>query len=144
MDFKEYQEKASTTAMYPTIVDMVLNELKTIKDNDIEDDIVIENISDLLKRKSYIDHNIYYASLGLAGEAGEVANKVKKIMRDSNGVITDEMRNKLKGEVGDVLWYISAVCCELDIDMNDVAEANIEKLFSRKERGVISGNGDNR
>jgi|TARA_Y100000310_G_scaffold341834_2_gene442381 NTP pyrophosphatase (non-canonical NTP hydrolase) len=85
-----------------------------------------------------------YATLGLAGEAGEIANKVKKIIRDNKGELTQEVKDKLSAELGDVLWYISALATELDASLNDVADKNIQKLFSRKERGVLQGSGDNR
>lgn len=85
-----------------------------------------------------------YATLGLTGEAGEVANKVSKIHRDSGGVLTEDTKNKLASELGDVLWYLSAVSMELGIPLDVVAEANLQKLLSRKERGCITGEGDNR
>lgn len=87
---------------------------------------------------------LIYPSLGLCGEAGEVAEKIKKIIRDSNGEVTTEKRTEILKEIGDVLWYVAALCSDLDADMGDVAQANLDKLFSRKERGVIHGNGDNR
>ena len=82
-------------------------------------------------------YKVFYPALGLAGEAGEVANKVKKLMRDS-------VEHDIAGEIGDVLWYVAALCSDLDLSMEDVAIKNINKLHSRKERGVISGSGDNR
>lgn len=85
-----------------------------------------------------------YVVLGLCGESGELANKVKKIIRDNNGILTEEKRKELIFELGDCLWYISALCSELNGNLGDVAEANIQKLFSRKKRGVIKGSGDNR
>lgn len=88
--------------------------------------------------------NIYYPSLGLAGEAGEVANKIKKIMRDKDDVITDEDRESLKGELGDVLWYVAQIATELGITLDSVVEKNIEKLMSRMERGKLNGEGDER
>jgi NTP pyrophosphatase (non-canonical NTP hydrolase) len=75
--------------------------------------------------------NLEYPTLGLAGEAGEVANIVKKIQRDSDGVITDETRAKLKDELGDVLWYISACADELGLTLGEIAEFNVEKLAKR-------------
>lgn len=75
--------------------------------------------------------NLEYPTLGLAGEAGEVANIVKKIQRDSQGVITDETRIKLKDELGDVLWYISACADELGLSIGEIAEYNVEKLAKR-------------
>jgi NTP pyrophosphatase (non-canonical NTP hydrolase) len=82
--------------------------------------------------------------LGLVGEAGEVAEKMKKIIRDNNGEVTEEKKQEIKKELGDVLWYIGAMCSELKISMDEVAQMNIEKLFSRKDRGVLHGDGDNR
>ena len=96
MNFEEYQDAASLTALYP-------NRLK----------------------------NLEYPTLGLAGEAGEVANIVKKIQRDFKGEITDEIRAKLKDELGDVLWYISACADELNLTLTEIAEFNVEKLAKR-------------
>lgn len=92
----------------------------------------------------HTDHAIVYPTLGLANEAGEVAGKVKKIFRDRDGVISDADREALKGELGDVLWYLTQICTELDLTLEEVAEANLTKLFSRLERGVIGGDGDKR
>ncbi len=96
MNFDEYQDAASVTALYP-------NRL----------------------------NNLEYPTLGLAGEAGEVANIVKKIQRDFGGEITDEIRAKLKDELGDVLWYISACADELGLSLKEIAEFNVEKLSKR-------------
>lgn len=85
-----------------------------------------------------------YPTLGLCGEAGEVAEKVKKIIRDSNGAFTEEKKSEIIKEVGDVLWYIAALLTDLGVNMDDAAQGNLDKLFSRKERGVLNGNGDNR
>jgi NTP pyrophosphatase (non-canonical NTP hydrolase) len=90
----------------------------------------------------HTDHAIVYPTLGLVNEAGEVAGKVKKLFRDKNGLISEEDRQGLKGELGDVLWYLAQICTELDLTLAEVAEANLEKLFSRLERGTIRGEGD--
>jgi NTP pyrophosphatase (non-canonical NTP hydrolase) len=90
----------------------------------------------------HTDHAIVYPTLGLANEAGEVAGKVKKIFRDKGGVIGDAEREALKQELGDVLWYLAQICTELDLTLEEVAEANLEKLFSRQERNTIRGDGD--
>jgi NTP pyrophosphatase (non-canonical NTP hydrolase) len=90
------------------------------------------------------DHSIVYPTLGLANEAGEVAGKIKKIFRDRQGQITDADREALKSELGDVLWYLAQICTELGLSLEEVAEANLIKLFSRLERGAIKGDGDNR
>ncbi len=91
-----------------------------------------------------MEHNIYYPTIGLAGEAGEVANKVKKIMRDQGGVIAHSSRLAIADELGDCLWYIAALCRELDISLDKVAEKNIKKLYDRLERGKLQGDGDTR
>ncbi len=91
-----------------------------------------------------MDHPIVYPTLGLLNEAGEVAGKIKKIFRDREGFITDADRQDLKKELGDVLWYLTQMASELDLTMQEIAEANIEKLYSRLDRGVIGGSGDER
>ncbi len=85
-----------------------------------------------------------YPVLGLAGEAGEVAEKIKKVFRDKNGKISDETRIEIIKELGDVLWYLSQISLELEVPFDKVAEENLKKLASRFERNKISGNGDNR
>src|SRR5512136_2946680 len=81
-----------------------------------------------------IGHPVIYPTLGLTNEAGEVAGKIKKIFRDKNGVIGEEAREALKGELGDVLWYLAQVCTELNLSLDEVAERNIAKLYDRMER----------
>lgn len=85
-----------------------------------------------------------YPALGLAGEAGEVCEEIKKAIRDDGGVVTAERRARLEKELGDILWYVAALCTELDLKMSDVAHANIAKLADRKARGVIHGEGSQR
>ena len=75
--------------------------------------------------------NVAEWSNAMCGEAGEVANIVKKIQRDFSGEITDEIRQKLKDELGDVLWYVSACADELGLTLNEIAEFNVEKLAKR-------------
>lgn len=104
MNFKEYQELAKTTAIYPEAA------------------------------------KIFYPCIGLAGEVGEICEKVKKHVRDGKVLDTED----LKKELGDVLWYLSALASDLGIDLEDVATTNYEKLKSRQERNVIKGSGDNR
>jgi NTP pyrophosphatase (non-canonical NTP hydrolase) len=91
-----------------------------------------------------IEHGVIYPTLGLVNEAGEVAGKIKKIFRDKDGVIGEAEKEALKAELGDVLWYIAQVCSELNLSLDEVAEANIEKLLDRQARGKIQGDGDNR
>lgn len=87
---------------------------------------------------------LIYCLLGLANEAGEVLGKYKKVLRDNDGDLTEEVRANLAAEFGDVLWYLSNGVNELGLSLESVAEANLDKLFSRKARGVIGGSGDNR
>lgn len=91
-----------------------------------------------------MDNPIVYPTLGLTNEAGEVAGKIKKIFRDKGGRISAEDREALKHELGDVLWYLTQICTQLDLTLQEVASTNVEKLFSRLERGKIHGDGDNR
>lgn len=87
---------------------------------------------------------VVFPTLGMVGEAGEVADKVKKLFRDHEGVITDEAKQELAKELGDVLWYLSQVATELDLSLEAIAEANIEKINSRHDRDAVHGSGDNR
>lgn len=88
--------------------------------------------------------NPIYPTLGLCGEAGEVADKVKKVLRDQGGRFSEELRADLALELGDVLWYVARLASELDLNLNAIAEANLAKLASRAERNVIAGSGDRR
>jgi NTP pyrophosphatase (non-canonical NTP hydrolase) len=85
-----------------------------------------------------------YPALGLAGEAGEVAEHAKKAIRDDAGTVSDERRAAMAKELGDVLWYVAQLASELDLDLNEIADTNLRKLLSRQRRGVLSGSGDDR
>lgn len=87
---------------------------------------------------------LLYASLGLCGESGEFADKVKKILRDCNGDVSREKRKELVAELGDVCWYVAACAAELGIDLEQVMQGNIAKLKDRSNRNAIQGCGDNR
>ena len=89
-------------------------------------------------------HGFLYPAIGLVGEAGELMNKVQKIFRDDRSKVTKEKKDEIKEELGDVLWYATQIATELGIPLADVAKGNIEKLKSRKKRGVIGGSGDTR
>lgn len=118
MNFKEYQIKAHETADYPSGFVGDFNGTNTT--------------------------NWLYPALGLSEEAGEVAGKFAKAVRDCNGYIDEERYKAIKKELGDVLWFVSELCSCLGLSLEEVAEANIEKLASRKERNVIHGSGDDR
>jgi NTP pyrophosphatase (non-canonical NTP hydrolase) len=87
---------------------------------------------------------VIYPALGVNGEAGEIAEKVKKAYRDDGGNITPSVRAGLLAEIGDVLWYLAALSRDLGTTLDDAAAGNLEKLQSRANRGVIKGSGDNR
>lgn len=91
-----------------------------------------------------VKEGFVYPMLGLAGEAGEVSNKVKKIFRDDGGVIKEERKEEIKKELGDLLWYIAQLATELDIPLDNIASSNIEKLSLRLSKDTIKGDGDNR
>jgi NTP pyrophosphatase (non-canonical NTP hydrolase) len=85
-----------------------------------------------------------YLTLGLCSEAGEVAGKLKKIIRDNNGIIDEDAAQKLSLEIGDVLWYVAQLATTLGLQLSEVAEDNLSKLASRKNKGTITGSGDYR
>ena len=88
--------------------------------------------------------NPIYPTLGLCGEAGEVADKVKKVLRDRQGNFSPEVIADLKLELGDVLWYVAQLATELGLELEQIAQTNIDKLASRAARNVIGGSGDRR
>src|SRR5262249_24249044 len=114
MDFNEYQKLASRTAHMP------------------ED------------KKDDPHYALMYFCMGLAGETGEVIEKVKKVIRNHHGDIPEDKRALIKHEIGDVLWYLSQTARMCDITLDDAAAANIEKLADRAKRGVIKSEGDTR
>lgn len=90
------------------------------------------------------DKKIIYPTLGLTGEAGEVADKVKKVLRDNNQDFDDERRKAIALELSDVMWYCATLANDLGYTLQEIAEMNYQKLKSRQERGKIGGSGDNR
>jgi NTP pyrophosphatase (non-canonical NTP hydrolase) len=88
--------------------------------------------------------NLLYPTLGLCGEAGEVAEKVKKMIRDDGGVLSAQRRDALAGELGDVLWYVAQLATEAGLDLDAIARDNLDKLRSREGRGMLGGSGDER
>ena len=86
--------------------------------------------------------NLTYPALGLCGEAGEAAEKVKKTLRDDGGQLTPQRREALAAELGDVLWYVAQLATEAGLDLDELARANLDKLSSRRDRAVLHGSGD--
>lgn len=96
------------------------------------------------KTDDVMDAGFLEKILGLVGEAGETADKFKKIIRDKNGEMTEEDRLAIVKELGDVLWYVASISRYLDMPLSEVAKLNVAKLLSRKKRGTLHGDGDNR
>lgn len=90
------------------------------------------------------DKNFIYPTLGLAGETGEVVEKIKRILRDKNMVVSEETKKEITKELGDVLWYLAQLATELGLSLDEIASLNIEKLSDRQKRGELHGSGDNR
>ena len=90
------------------------------------------------------EYKIIYPALGLVGEAGEVANKIKKIARDGEDKMSSDWTQQLASEIGDVLWYCAALASDLSIKLGDIASHNRDKLEARLTRGTLQGSGDNR
>lgn len=110
------------------------------------DDMTLNEYQQAAKRTAVYPTNIglAYTSLGLAGEAGEIANKVKKVYRDDGGNVTGEARQDLLDELGDVLWYVAALASELHIELENVAAYNLHKLDQRRQNLTLYRNGDKR
>jgi NTP pyrophosphatase (non-canonical NTP hydrolase) len=90
-------------------------------------------------------YKVIYSALGLGNEAGEVQGKIKKWLRGDDGdVMSNERKEVLKGELGDVLWYLAVLAADLDLELDEVAQHNVDKLRSRQQRGKIQGDGDSR
>ena len=134
LTFKEYQETAITDVYFKT-TDLINSLVKDLALNDIQR----EQVKTLIHVSQ-----IEFLSLGLAEESGEVAGKIKKIIRNNNCNFTVENINELSKELGDVLWYLTALIKELRLTLGEVAFQNILKLKARKQNGTIIGTGDNR
>ena len=103
-----------------------------------------ESIKNIIYPRNTQIEAISYCGLGLAEEAGEVVGKIKKIIRDNNGMITTDRVEAISLELGDVMWYVAALANELNLDLEDIAIKNVEKLNKRVEKGTLKGSGDNR
>ena len=89
-------------------------------------------------------NRISYPAMGLAGEVGEVMNKIKKVYRDKNGEFDKDTKQDIASEIGDVLWYLAVLSQDLGQSLEDIAENNLKKLRERQERGTLGGSGDKR
>ena len=145
--FNEYQEDAASTAAFPRFYteDQVRTMLTQayVRSGETPDHAKSFTEYDLDYHETSLSR-LVYPILGLVGEAGELANKLKKWGRDSAGDSTPDQEDALADELGDTLWYQAAVATGLKQDLEGIAEANISKLFSRQQRGVLGGSGDTR
>jgi NTP pyrophosphatase (non-canonical NTP hydrolase) len=130
LTFEQYEKTVVETGIYHDSISRYVDSLS------IPDETNRQRLHKLL--------STLYCTLGLIGEAGEIAEKMKKIIRDKSCEISEEDKDLLIKEDGDVVWYTGALAQEFDSTLEKVAEANIEKLMSRKARGVIGGSGDKR
>lgn len=121
INFQEYSDKAYSLAQYGD--SLFIGENGNFKMNSI---------------------SALYPFLALGGEVGEIQEKIKKVIRDKNGEINSETRSAILKELGDVLWYINACARDLHSSLEGVARMNLDKLFSRQERGTLKGSGDDR
>jgi len=127
--FDEYQKAASSTAIYSENAKVIYPALGLSSEVGEVAEKVEAAVSDTLK---------------MAKHAGAIAGKVKKIIRDDDGVVDEDRQGEIAKELGDVLWYCAALASDLGLNLGDIARANVEKLASRKERGTLQGDGDNR
>ncbi len=118
MDFKTYEERAATTALYPGRRAGPVH--------------------------SALGVGLSYVLLGLNGEAGECAEQLKKAIRDDGGTITPERRRTLVKELGDVLWYLAAAAHEVGVPLDEIAAVNLDKLARRKQADTLGGSGNDR
>jgi NTP pyrophosphatase (non-canonical NTP hydrolase) len=122
----------------------ILNNLGKIKQDDSNTTMDFNQYQKQAKQYAIYKDEVIYPALGLASEAGEVCGKIKKILRDKNGVYNTEEKEVVAAEIGDVLWYLSALASDLHLDLNSIAQSNLDKLADRQSRNKISGSGDNR
>lgn len=121
LSFNEYQKNAVSTAVYPPVA------------------VVGTTAEPYFQPANYI-----YPAIGLAGEAGELSEKIKKLVRDKRGAYDSDDVQAISKEIGDILWYCAAISQEFGLDFGAVAQQNLDKLASRKSRGALNGSGDNR
>ena len=134
----EYQKHAKTFDVTPDLFKMIIERLL---EHGATVDVEAEKDTDI-KIGRFLRLNYYLH--GLSGEVGEISNKFKKIQRDSDGIMSEKMREDFADELGDVMWYMSRLADLLGFSLGDICQGNLSKLADRKERGVLKGSGDNR
>ena len=129
---KKYEEFTKTTDIYDEQIDKFLESCGLTEEYSVDFDIDYNKIKDTIK--------LFIITIGLMGEAGEIGNKVKKVIRDGEG----DLFKQIADEAGDTMWYISRLCNIIGTDVTKVLQANQEKLIKRKKEGKIKGSGDKR
>lgn len=109
-----------------------------------EKELTLDEYQKMAMETAIYPQPIIYPTLGLTGEAGEVSDKVKKVLRDDNPVFTDEKKLEIAKEIGDVLWYCATLSHDIGFKLSDIGKMNSDKLHSRQLRGKLHGSGDNR
>ena len=143
----EYQKGQNETSIYPRVFteqqvrSMLVEQAEMFTEVSTVGMAIIEGLMDQYTTPF---NRLVYPVLGLLGEAGEFANKLKKIARDKGGEVDPDTQLDLADELGDILWYESATATELELRFGEVGDANLAKLRSRRERGVLGGSGDKR
>lgn len=99
----------------------------------------LKDYEKFVKNSTYTGGKYWYACLGLAGETGETVDEIKKVMRDNGGIVTTPYRDKLRLEMGDVMWYLTRLALDLDLSLEEILEANVEKLIDRRKNGKKAG-----
>lgn len=136
MTFTEYQEAIKVTAGFPDLIIRPVTRYSSDRLRDAEETFQAVEDADTL--------NWIYPALGLAGETGEVIEKLKKVIRDKNGYMSEDSVTAIQKEMGDVLWYLTSLATQLGLSLEDVAKMNLEKVLDRHERNVTCGEGDDR
>ena len=145
MQLNDYQQLAASTAVYAQndFADFLQGcVLASIEDGDTTLRMPTDEFKDLLTQLRTV--YVYYTAMGLAGEAGEVANKAKKIFRDDTHFLYRDRKDAIKKELGGVLWYAAMMAKECGLTLDEIAETNVAELKRRKEEGTIHGDGDDR
>lgn len=150
LGMNHYQSEAAATAIYPRVYtegqvkQVVFDVIEPWLDDAETAELIFERISKSLDKRETPFNRLVYPILGLVAEAGELANKAKKIARDKDGQMDLEAVEDGVAELGDIQWYVAAIATELGTKLSKVGNRNLRKLFSRKQRGVLGGSGDNR
>jgi len=145
LTFFDYQTAALATTVYPSLGEMVRKLTEENADGYPIFGLFADQSEDVLTAVEQCNPgNIYYTTIALCGEVGEIANKVKKIMRDHNGHCPEALSREIRDEIGDALYYLAALTTEMDESLQSIAEDNLKKLQDRQQADTLKGSGDGR